>query len=394
MKRPQVLFITTWYPTQSNPLSGTFVREHARAAQIYADVTVLHAAGCATGFGGLWHMETDTDHRQSAGIPVHRVWNRCVLNRDLSYPIQILAIAQGFRHIARGSFRPDVLHAHHYAAGLAAVLISRHCSIPVVITEHSTAFPRQALRWPQPSVAAAAFGHADKVLPVSHSLQRAIEAYNIDADFHPIPNVVDTSLFHPGPMPNSGLPSSRKHLLVVSLLDVSPKKGIQYLLPALARLKKEREDWQLDLVGDGPAMGKYRQMASELGIADKITFHGLKAKEEVAEFMRRADLLIIPSLFETFSVVTAEALVTGLPVLATRCGGPEEFVTEECGILVQPGDVSALHSALGYMLDNLGQYSRRLISEHAVQRFSPDCVGAQLLSVYLSVSRDSSGMHT
>ena len=134
---------------------------------------------------------------------------------------------------------------------------------------------------------------------------------------------------------------------------------------------------------------EYEQLTGELKLCDKVTFHGLKPKPAVAEFMRRADLFVLPSLFETFSAPAAEALATGTPVLATRCGGPEEFVVDDVGVLVSPGDADALRGGLDYMLDRLQRYSRRGLSQYARERFSLEVVGAKLHAVYQAVSTDA-----
>jgi glycosyltransferase involved in cell wall biosynthesis len=103
----------------------------------------------------------------------------------------------------------------------------------------------------------------------------------------------------------------------------------------------------------------------------------------VAEFVRQADLFVLPSLFETFSLATAEALAAGTPVLATRCGGPEEYITDDVGMLVPPGDTSALCKGLDYMLDHLETFSSEQISSYARKRFSPQTVGDKLHRLYI-----------
>ena len=105
----------------------------------------------------------------------------------------------------------------------------------------------------------------------------------------------------------------------------------------------------------------------------------------MAEFLRRADLFVLPSLIETFSVPAAEALACGTPVLSTRCGGPEEFIVEDVGFLVPSGDADALFQGLDQMFNNLHLYSRQRISQFAKTRFSPEVVGAQLHAVYQSL---------
>jgi glycosyltransferase involved in cell wall biosynthesis len=97
-------------------------------------------------------------------------------------------------------------------------------------------------------------------------------------------------------------------------------------------------------------------------------------------------LFVLPSLVETFSVPAVEALATGIPVLATSCGGPEEFIAQQVGLLVPPGDANALCAGIDYMFDNLHRYSERAISEYAKECFSPEVVGARVHGIYQSIS--------
>ena len=391
MDRLRILFLSTWYPSGERPVVGAFVQEFARAVQLYDDVVVLHSAGRKAKLQRLWQVEQETDQGLSRGIPTYRIWHRTLLTPQTEVPIRLWAILGGFQHIVAQGFSPHIIHAHVYTAGAPAVLLARLHSKPLAITEHSTAFPRKALGHLRLWTARFALNHADVVLPVSTSLQRAIEEYGIRTRFQVVPNVVDTGLFFPDPGRAAKTADQTKRLLAVGLLDLTHKKGIPYLLTALARLQERRADWHLDLIGDGPARPEYEQMATSLGLAGKVTFHGLKSREEVADFMRRADLFIVPSLFETFSVVTAEAQASGLPVLATRCGGPEELVTDESGTLIRAGDADALYEGLCHMLDNLSRYSSNDIARGAEQRFSVENVGAQLHEIYCSLLREETG---
>jgi glycosyltransferase involved in cell wall biosynthesis len=220
---------------------------------------------------------------------------------------------------------------------------------------------------------------------VSRFLQQSITKHGIKARFLVVPNVVDARLFYPNLdyRPQRDL----KHLLVVGLLDSSHNKGLQYLFNALAKLRIHREGWHLDIVGDGPGRAEYESMVKDLGLTDKVTFCGFKTKRDVAEYMRQADIFVLPSLFETFSVTAAEALLTGTPVLATRCGGPEEFLTEDVALTVPPGDAKALHDGLDYMLNHLKCFSPNHISKYATSLFSPERVGEQLHRIYSTYVR-------
>ena len=98
--------------------------------------------------------------------------------------------------------------------------------------------------------------------------------------------------------------------------------------------------------------------------------------------MRQSDLFILASMLETFSAASIEALASGTPVLATRCGGPEEFISAEVGRLVPPGDSRALFFALDEMLNNLTSFNPARLAQYAAERFSYQRVGAQFDSIY------------
>jgi glycosyltransferase involved in cell wall biosynthesis len=296
----------------------------------------------------------------------------------VSYFIHLWSVLQAFRRIVSRGFQPHVIHAHIYEAAFPATLVGRLHNIPVVVTEHTSEFPRQVLTRSERWRAHLGLGSARIVMPVSRFLQRSIEAYGLTPRFAVVPNVVDTGLF--SPKAHAGVHGSPRRLLVVGLLDASPIKGLTHLFDALRRLKMKRNDWHLDVVGDGPGREEYEHLVQQLGLSGKVTFCGLKSKEEVAPYMRQADLFVLPSLLETFSVVTAEALATGTRVLTTRCGGPEECVKDDVGLAV----AGALCEGLEYVFDHLKDFSPAHISDYAAQRFGPESVGRQIQEVYLA----------
>jgi glycosyltransferase involved in cell wall biosynthesis len=123
-------------------------------------------------------------------------------------------------------------------------------------------------------------------------------------------------------------------------------------------------------------------MVKNLKLSNNVTFHGQMLKNQVAQMMQAADLFVLPSIVETFSVATAEALASGLPVLVTRCGGPEGFVTEHEGMIVAPGDAEDLADALTRMIKHLPTYDREAIAQEAKEQFGADSVGTTLYELY------------
>lgn len=347
----RVLVLTTSYPTAAAPVPGIFVREHVEAVRPHCDVTVVHLERCA-----VRRIEVDRDDEAwRVRYPAHP-----------AAPWHLAAALRGLR-LERSH---DLVHAHFFLAGLPAVLFQRR---PVVISEHWSVFlPEDPLRLSPPDRLAAriAFARATLVLPVSAALQRGIEAHGIAARFRVVPNVVDGGLFRPGAGTGEGL-------LAVGLLYEA--KGFDVLLDALAQLPGER----LRLVGDGPLRGVLEAQAERLGVAERVVFHGPAPKHEVAELMRRARLVVVPSRFETSGVVAIEALASGTPVVAGAVGALPELLAGGGGTLA-PGDAAGLAAAIRETLASppaMDAVSRRVRERHSPQR-----IGRELAEIYRAVA--------
>jgi glycosyltransferase involved in cell wall biosynthesis len=125
-----------------------------------------------------------------------------------------------------------------------------------------------------------------------------------------------------------------------------------------------------------------------LGLSDLVEFRGRRERAEVAAALREADLLAVPSRWETFSVATAEALCSGLPVLATDVGALPELVDEASGVLVAPGDARALAGGLERMLDTARGHDRAAIAARAAERYGRDAVGRAWNDVYRGLASE------
>ncbi|MEZ4859687.1 MAG: glycosyltransferase [Caldilineaceae bacterium] len=370
----RILFVTAWYPTQANPHWGIFVREHAKAASLYNDITVLHCHGRNSQLDHWWQLSETRELALTEDIPTYVLQHRPSPLPRTSYFLRYGALLKAYQQLVRQGFRPDILHAHVHQVALPVTLLGKLYGIPVVITEHHSVFPRQMLSKLDLLEARCAFPLAEKVLPVSKALQHGIERYGIRARFQVVPNVVDNSLFYRVEN-QTALTTRPKQLLCVATMPPTHVKGITFLLEALAQLYTHRQDWELTIIGDGPVRGEYEQKTYELGLSNHVHFWGGRPKAEVAAAMRKSDLFVLPSLWENMPCVLIEAMSSGLPIVSTRTGGIPEIVDPDVGLLAQPGDVSSLHEALNTMLDNFVNYDRCQISAKAQQRYSYEAVG-------------------
>ena len=111
------------------------------------------------------------------------------------------------------------------------------------------------------------------------------------------------------------------------------------------------------------------QLAGRLEIANHVEFLGELSRAAVKEAYGKAHAFVLPSLYETFGVVLIEALSMGLPLISTACGGPQDIVTQENGLLVPPNDPELLHKAMKQLMKNYHLYSPHALRQDAIMRF-------------------------
>jgi glycosyltransferase involved in cell wall biosynthesis len=343
----RVLFLTRSYPTRSAPVVAPFTRDHFRAASLFAEVAVIHAQ--KTREPHPWQVEKEDETIR-------------VRFRRRPFPNLLRAFPEL-------PFRPDLVHGHFYDAAGPTLLLARRLGVPFVLTEHST------LARPLTRLERCAFREASRVMPVSRMLQRSLEASDLEAHWEVVPNVVDLASFSPAPHP----PGLVKRLVAVTRM--TEVKGVPDLLEALRLLQDRRRDWTCELIGGGERGEDYRALASELGL-DRVVFRGELRRPEVAAALREADLFVLASRVETFSVATVEAMACGLPVVVTACGGPEELVGPDSGVIVPKQDPAALADALDRTLSELDRFRPEEIAKGVAGRFGAEAVGRRLLQIY------------
>lgn len=374
--RRRVLIVPEWYPWPELPGLGVWVREQARAVARTHDVVVL----AARHVGGSPLGGYDISEAQEEGLPVMRVRYRAagaVPKGD--FASRLRGLYAGLRRLRRRGFEPEVVHAHVFSAGFPALGLARRLHAPLVVSEHYSGIPLGRLtRWDR-AIARFTFEHAALVCPASAELGAHIAALAPRARLHPVPNPVDTSVFRParaGESDGGGPPRA----VVVGALKAG--KGHPELLEALAHLDRDGAGLAVDLVGEGPDRQALEAHTRRLGLERSVRFHGRLTREEVAERMRTAHFLILPSLWENAPVAAIEALACGLPVVASRVGGIPEIVPDDAGLLVPPGDVGALAGAIHAMSHRHCEFNPLELAPRAHERFGLEAVARQWTVAY------------
>jgi glycosyltransferase involved in cell wall biosynthesis len=344
------------------------VRDHVRAAAAYGHrMVVLVDEGPSAEVRGLVRLTEARDGEL-----------RLVKMAYRPRAVRLAGVLGGLRvarRLRREGTPVDVLHAHIHRMGWVAVLAGMALRRPVVITENSSEWPRRLMTPGRLRRARFAFEHAALVCPVNRRLQEAIEAYGVRARFRVVPNTVDTRVFHPASGPRNG------ELRLINVARHVEVKGLNVLLGAFAAVAVARPDVTLELVGDGPLTQDLVRQAGELGVSDRVRFHGAATPQQIAERLRVSDAFVLSSHSENMPLAVLEALCCGLPVAATDVGGVPEAVAED-GALALPGDAAALAEAIESVLSRLDSFDRAEIARRAAARWSFEAVGAQWDEIY------------
>jgi glycosyltransferase involved in cell wall biosynthesis len=276
------------------------------------------------------------------------------------------------------------VHAHtSWLDGYAASAVKHAFGVPMVLTEHSGPFSTQVENAFRRRATRSALRSADVVLAVSSFLRAQMVSALPDLaplEIDVLGNGVDPDRFPLAPLRRSGEP-----VRAVWIGSFLPIKQPLMLLQAFAAARDACPGLELHLIGNGPLEKDMRALSARLGIASCVTWWGSLPRGEVSLRIREADFLVVSSRAETFSVATLEALVSGRPVLTTRCGGPEEIVDEPGLGLVVANDEAALASGLSRMAASCRQANPARLRASAISRYSHDAIARRLVSHYTSI---------
>jgi glycosyltransferase involved in cell wall biosynthesis len=275
--------------------------------------------------------------------------------------------------------KPDVLHAQvTVPAGYAACILGKKLGIPVVITEHATYFQR-FMTGKEGKYAKFALENTAALTCVGRFMQRIYqEEYGLTAQL--LPNIVNSSSYV---MPRKERTNKLRFASVCALRD---SKRIDFAVKALKILKDKSmlPPFEYTVVGDGYYAQYFKDATKQMGMDDCVTFVGQKNVHEISEILSETDVLLVASNVETFCIPAVEALAAGVPVVSTKCGGPEDYLTEDCSELCDLNDPSSMADAIFRIYNRLDELDINKIRQVAYQ-FDGEVVANKAIEIYKSV---------
>ena len=372
--KPVILFNTHVYPRHKDDHVAPFMHDLAKVCLSFARVVVHcpHAPGLPL-------------QEMIEGVEIRRFTYAKERNETLAYRGDMhkqvkKSIGKAFlfysflRKWKRATkklvqeINPDIVHAHWLIPGGYVTRKALEKEPPLFMSMHGTdVFLIDKMRIAQ-RLAKKAIHSAHNLHFVSEELRSIVERRYGDVggrDFV-LPMVFGLESFSRA----ASKPRETKRILFVGrLMEV---KGVDVLIKAFSKFLENDSlsDYALDIVGDGPELDSLLHLARQEQIEEKIVFHGSKQRNEIADFYANADLFVLPSKTtalgekEGLGLVVLEAMMSGVPVIGTDCGGIKETIEHgKTGIIVAENDVDALHMAMVDLIQDVGK--REQFSHHA-----------------------------
>ena len=382
-ERLRVLHIASWYPSKVHDSLGNFIKRHVKA------ISTEHKCE-------LWHASPVSNENPLMGTS--EVIDGDGFIERITYP---RATKPGVRAVTRSLLKlspgeeiamPDLIHLHvAFPAGRAARILAEKWNIPLVITEHWTAYhdSQHIPLWRRIAMRRTA-ASTSVFCPVTEQLAGKMREFKMKnhmgtEEYVVVPNVVDTEKF----TPSISKSDDEIKILHVSSLEEA-QKNITGILNTIAHIRRTSQEFKfsLTIVGgaDPERLSKVRRYAATMNLSSPcVKFTGSLSSNDVASKMRESDAVLLFSRKENFPCVIAEAWATGIPVITSDVGGIAEHFDDERGILVDSGDEKALAEAI-LSLDRV--WNKEAIRKYAEDHFSVEAVTKAYTKAY-NIALDS-----
>lgn len=374
----KVLVIPSWYPNGEDKLMGIYHKEYCEALanrdNVKVDMLYIDRQRLNAPIKYLFMKKKEVVKEKNYQVYITRMLDVHKISDEIQLKRYTQTLEKAFLKYIKENGKPDILHAQvTLPAGYATCMIGEKYHIPVVITEHASYFKR-FFEGKQKKYGDYCLKHS-YFTTVSKYMAKEISKFTKICSV--LPNLVDTKTFIKN--------RKNKKIQGIRLIQVSGlRQGKRFddtMLALKQIIEKEKIKASLTIVGDGFLEDYYKKRCHELAMDSYVSFVGRKSKEEIAKIIQEHNIFIISSDKETFAIPGIEALAGGLPVVSTKCLGPEEYIDEQCGKLVPVGDPNAMANAILDVYYNLDKYDKKYL-ESVADKYSAESVTDIALKIY------------
>jgi glycosyltransferase involved in cell wall biosynthesis len=267
------------------------------------------------------------------------------------------------------TFHPDIIHAHMMTGAVLAFMLRPFMRFKLVTTVHNE-FEKAAIL----------MGLGERVFAVSHAVAESMERRGVSKSKLRV--VINGPIGSPRLSAELPMAKTLKRPAIVFVGGLHPRKGVADLITAFKTTALKIPNAHLYLIGSGPYLQAYRDLAAQTGVGDQIEFCG--QQKDPRSYLLGADLFVLASHAEPAGLVLAEARGSGCAIIATAVGGiPEMLDGGEAGILVPPQRPDLLAEAMIKVLSDGNLLSDlRKRSKHNIEYFTIDRAAKEYLTRY------------
>lgn len=375
-----ILILPSWYQNKQNAMAGVFFKEQAEALVKYNNKVGIIAIQEIGIKNTLEQRKLDFSNKKF-------IENE-VLTYILQYPaipklhktgkiIKKLLFARLFKQYVKVKGMPDIVHLHSYINGELALWIKEKYNTPYVVTEHLSGFARETTSAHNLIKARSIFEKSDYNIAVSKQFKELLQD-KFNADFNYIPNIVNINFFNLKDSAEKGIFS------FINIAFLNKNKNQDMLIRAFSKAFKNKTSIKLTIVGDGSEYNNLKLLIEELNLEKQVRLYGRATREEIRGLLHDSDAFVLSSLYETFGVVVIEAMACGLPVVATKCGGPESIINSDRIGLLSKINENDLAEKLLKMYNRRFDFDSHFIRRYVELNFSEKAVCLKLNDVYKS----------
>jgi len=391
-----IFIIPSWYPSQSQPLSGIFIKEQAEALAEFFPEHNFIISNCEIFYHSItkpgkllmtfknYSYFKAREEKLKANLFEYKS-SAATYSEKLGGEIDnvIKTHIENFLKAESKAGKIDIIHAHvSYTGGFSAMKLKEKFKIPYVITEHMGPFP-----FPQyindgklSHKISDPMNNADKVIAVSNFSADQINSFGIKRPLI-IPNLVNEKVFLPAANENRN--DYKVKFLTVSALTEA--KGITELLEAIDLSLKKNLNAEFTIAGSGPLENYVRGFISKNNLREKVKLISGSSRDAVVKLFSECDAFILPSRLESFGIVGIEAMACGKPVIATACGGPADYIKDFNGLLTGVNNPQQIADAAKLITEKLNDYSPEKIRNYVLNNYSGKIVAEKIISVYKEI---------
>lgn len=282
----------------------------------------------------------------------------------------------------------DLIHFNWLFPDGLAIPEAKKLGVPIVLTIHGSDWYYPQNKPTLEKMAYESLDKADLVLTVGDKLRSDIlKKYPEYAPkIHVTHNAVDFKKFQPAANREDALKKvkwspAKKHLLCVA--NLYPVKGVDVLVDAMIKLQSENVT--LHILGNIPDTTYSSNLVRNIQSQDNITLHPPVNHDDIAAYYQACDVFVLPSRREGFGIALAEAIACGKPVVSTKSGGPQDIVTDENGLLAEPGRPDQLSEKIGEILTGKVPFDSERVRSSIFSKFNIGKITDDMIRHYQSV---------